>query len=124
MLDTLPYKKPIGLSCMVPTDTSKTQQGIAGTGLAKLIPVIYPWPAWGCIHRGFNSHWWGYRHQQIIMISVLILGFLPANERHCYKVTLSLIGWLQNWNQHCDLQNVALANGYRGQSGSVRSSCL
>ena len=25
----------------------------------------------------------------------LILGLHPANERQCYKVTLSLIGWAQ-----------------------------
>ena len=25
----------------------------------------------------------------------LILGVRPANERHCYKVTPSLIGWAQ-----------------------------
>ena len=29
------------------------------------------------------------------LISGLILGLHPANERRCYKVTLSLIGWVQ-----------------------------
>ena len=29
----------------------------------------------------------------------LILGLRPANERRRYKVTPSLIGWAQNWNQ-------------------------
>ena len=29
----------------------------------------------------------------------LVLGLRPANERRCYKVTPSLIGWAQTWNQ-------------------------
>ena len=29
----------------------------------------------------------------------LILGLRPANERRRYKVTTSLIGWAQTWNQ-------------------------
>ena len=29
----------------------------------------------------------------------LIPGLRPANERRCYKVTASLIGWAQTWNQ-------------------------
>ena len=32
-------------------------------------------------------------------ITRLILGLCPANERCRYKVTLSLIGWAQTWNQ-------------------------
>ena len=31
----------------------------------------------------------------------LILGLRPANERRRYKVTPSLIGWAQAWNQPC-----------------------
>ena len=31
----------------------------------------------------------------------LILGLHPANERRCYKVMPSLIGWVQTWNQPC-----------------------
>ena len=31
----------------------------------------------------------------------LILGLCPANERRRYKVTPSLIGWAQTWNQPC-----------------------
>ena len=31
--------------------------------------------------------------------SDMILGLESANERRCYKVTLSLIGWAQTWNQ-------------------------
>ena len=27
----------------------------------------------------------------------------PANERRCYKVTPSLIGWAQTWNQLCNI---------------------
>ena len=30
------------------------------------------------------------------MISGFILGLRPANERRCYFVTTSLIGWAQN----------------------------
>ena len=29
------------------------------------------------------------------LFSGLVLGLRPANERQCYKVTLSLIGWAQ-----------------------------
>ena len=29
----------------------------------------------------------------------LILALLPANEKHCYKVTPFLIGWAQTYNQ-------------------------
>ena len=29
----------------------------------------------------------------------LILGLRPANERRRYKVTPSLIGWVQTWSQ-------------------------
>ena len=32
-----------------------------------------------------------------------ILGLRPANERRRYKVTRSLIGWVQTWNQPWDL---------------------
>ena len=32
-------------------------------------------------------------------MSGLILGLHPANDKHCYKVTPSLIGWAQTWNQ-------------------------
>ena len=28
-------------------------------------------------------------------VTGLIIGMHPANERHCYKVTASLIGWAQ-----------------------------
>ena len=31
----------------------------------------------------------------------LIQDLRPANERRCYKVTLSLIGWAQTYNQPC-----------------------
>ena len=31
----------------------------------------------------------------------LILGLRPANERRCYKVKLSFIGWTQAWNHPC-----------------------
>ena len=34
-------------------------------------------------------------------LSELILGLYPANERRRYKVTPSLIGWAQTYNQPC-----------------------
>ena len=37
----------------------------------------------------------------IIGRSGLILGLHPANERRCYKVTPSLIGWAQTQNPPC-----------------------
>ena len=37
----------------------------------------------------------------IIEFSGLILGLRPPNERRCYKVTPSLIGWAQTWNLAC-----------------------
>ena len=43
-----------------------------------------------------------YFDQDIVAISWalrLIPGLCPANEKCCYKVTPSLIGWLQTWNQ-------------------------
>ena len=43
-----------------------------------------------------------YNHAQYIT-SGLILGLRPANERHHYKVALSLIGWVQTWNQSCNI---------------------
>ena len=36
------------------------------------------------------------------MITRMILGLHPANERRRYKVTLSLIGWAQTYNQAYD----------------------
>ena len=30
-----------------------------------------------------------------------LIGLHPANESHRYKVTRSLIGWAQTWNQPC-----------------------
>ena len=45
------------------------------------------------------------RHQfqemAIILYTGLILGLCPANERRCYFVTTSLIGWVQAQNQPC-----------------------
>ena len=35
------------------------------------------------------------------MVAGLILGLRPANERWCYFVTTSLIGWAQAYNQPC-----------------------
>ena len=36
----------------------------------------------------------------------LILGLPPANERRCYFVTTSLTGWVQAYNQPCDIVNM------------------
>ena len=38
-------------------------------------------------------------------ITGLILGLRPANERRCYFVTTSLIGWAQTLNQPCIILN-------------------
>ena len=38
-----------------------------------------------------------------LLISGLILVLRPANERRRYFVTTSLIGWVQAWNQPCDM---------------------
>ena len=40
-------------------------------------------------------------NQQTPCGSGLILDLRPANEKHCYKVTQSLIGWAQTSNQPC-----------------------
>ena len=40
--------------------------------------------------------------QQLHVIPGLILGLQPANERRCYFVTTSLIGWVQTYNHPCD----------------------
>ena len=37
----------------------------------------------------------------ILCYTGLIQGLRPANERRRYKVTPSLIGWMQTWNQPC-----------------------
>ena len=37
------------------------------------------------------------------MISLLILGLRPANERLHYKGTPSLIGWVQTLNHSCNI---------------------
>ena len=36
-----------------------------------------------------------------VRIAVLIIDLRPANRRRRYKVTSSLIGWGQTWNQPC-----------------------
>ena len=37
--------------------------------------------------------------------TALILGLRPANERRRYKLTPSLIGWAQTYNQSCNSYN-------------------
>ena len=38
----------------------------------------------------------------MLMDSALILGLRPANERRCYFVMTSIIGWVQVYNQPWD----------------------
>ena len=40
---------------------------------------------------------------KILYYTGLILGLHPANERRCYKLIPSLIGWAQIWNQLCNI---------------------
>ena len=51
----------------------------------------------------------------------LILGLHPANERRCYFVTTSLIGWVQAWNQHW-IHNVFTSSG--GSKFKIKRSDL
>ena len=44
-----------------------------------------------------------------LTLSGLIQGLRPANERCGYKVTLSLIGWAQPYNQPCTMTPMCLA---------------
>ena len=56
---------------------------------------------WQVIDQTWNTqktHWFC---PSELAISGLILGLRPANERRRYKVTPSLIGWAQTWNQPC-----------------------
>ena len=50
----------------------------------------------------------------------LILGLRPANERQCYFVTTSLIGWAQTENQPCTSSN----GGYVNSSVPGKSACI
>ena len=49
------------------------------------------------------------------------IGLCPANERRCYKVTPSLIGWAQTWDQPC-INDVAVSAGPGVWPGGGRSS--
>ena len=53
---------------------------------------------------GFSIHL-GQNHKAFVSTG-LILGLYPVNERRCYKVTPSLIGWVrtknQPWSMRCD----------------------
>ena len=50
-----------------------------------------------------HSQSWTLPRWSLWMISGLILGLRPANERRRYKVTPSLTGWAQVENQPWDL---------------------
>ena len=45
------------------------------------------------------------------LFTALILGLRPANERHRYKVMLSIIGWAQPYNQPCNYHMMTSSNG-------------
>ena len=47
---------------------------------------------------------------QLFINTVLILGLHPANERRCYFVTASLIGWAQAHNQPCKYMVMGLVD--------------
>ena len=57
--------------------------------------------------------------------SGLILGLRPTNERRRYKVTPSLIGWAQTWNQpwHC-LHCLVVIASWRVTSLIIRETRL
>ena len=75
-------------------------------------PINVYWTASQCLSRltkNFYLHWWPSVHGIYMNgpegwllwtpITGLILGLRSANERQRYKVTPSLIGWAQTWNQ-------------------------
>ena len=61
--------------------------------------------------------------QPKVLITGLILGLCPANERRGYFVTMSLIGWVQAENEHCYTMVewnmvVTLSNNFDRQIGT------
>ena len=48
-------------------------------------------------------------------VTGLILGLCPANERRRYKVTPSLIGWAQTWNEPCVIMMQVVAMHPQGK---------
>ena len=83
-----------------------------GTSLEVNFLKVWQWPIWSdfllyehgpvsgwshvyFVYRNWNKpKWpWWYTGTALYMYSGLILGLHPANERRCYCVTTSLIGW-------------------------------
>ena len=54
-------------------------------------------------HKHMHAYVRAHKHTHIY--TGLILGLCPANERRRYKVTPSLIGWAQTYNQPCIYMN-------------------
>ena len=70
-------------------------ESIWGESLSKLVQITTL-----CLRipSHHQNKWWLFVNE----IPGLILGLHPANERQCYKVTPSLIGWAQTKNQPKD----------------------
>ena len=58
--------------------------------------LLHVFAKWSAIMLSFNDF-----HVVSQMLTGLILGLHPANERWRYFVTMFLIGWAQMWNQPC-----------------------
>ena len=61
------------------------------------VTVIH-WNVFPSVHLAISHHWyrqWMACHLISVPIPGMILDLCPANERHRYKVTPSLIGWAQ-----------------------------
>ena len=65
----------------------------------------------------------------VLWLTGLILGLCPANERCCYKVMPSLIGWAQTQNQpwlsydwRCALRHWHVDGSVQGCSNSIASA--
>ena len=57
-----------------------------------MLPFHFLWP----IYQNQYQHiYFSIFNRCMFMLSVLVLGLCPANERQCYFVTMSLIGWTQ-----------------------------
>ena len=64
----------------------------------RMTATVVRWRVAPCSWRSINSVWTSIPsipQVSLILSSGLLLGLCPANERHRYKVTPSLIGWAQ-----------------------------